>query len=186
VTLLSAPVQWPPDWSNGVESLMSETVARRNETAWVERTAPGAEADPEMTEANRKPEAVVADAASRDALRRQLDERERRAGERERVADQRDQIADQRDQIANERDRIADVREWQLAQAREPKPGDRPRRRREALKRERNALERAQAHVDRLIARLDRESAEGKRREAQVEHEIARRKLEGDNSGRTR
>ena len=67
-------------------------------------------------------------------LLRELDERERHADERDRVAGQRDRLADEPDQIADERQRIADVREYQLSQARAPRPGDIQRRRREMLR----------------------------------------------------
>lgn len=138
-----------------------------------------------MTEGNREPEAVAPNAAEREELRHQVDERERRADERDRVADERDRIADERDQIAHERDRIADVREWQLAEGRAPKPGDVPRWRREVIKRERQGLERALARVARRDAQLDRENAERKRTETEVEHETAQSKPTGDDFTRT-
>jgi hypothetical protein len=53
------------------------------------------------------------------------------------------------------------------------------------LKREREALERGLARVNRRDARLHRDTAERKRSEAEVEREIARSRLNGDNSSGT-
>ena len=138
-----------------------------------------------MTEGNRKPQAVAPDGASVARLLGYFEERARRAAERDRVADERDLIADERNQLAAERARIADVREWQLSQARAPRPGDEQRGHRDMLKRARHATERIRARIDRLEAALAREDAGSQRKEAAVEYRTARSKLERDTSDRT-
>ncbi len=98
-----------------------------------------------MTERDREPQASAPDAASVERVHGGLDERERRADERERAADERDRIADERDMIADERQRIADVRDYQLSQARAPRPGEIRPQRREMLKRARQLADRIRA-----------------------------------------
>jgi hypothetical protein len=133
-----------------------------------------------MTDGDREPEVSASNAASVERLRAYLDEGERRADERDQVADQRDLIAEGRDQIAAERARIADVREYQLSQARAPRPGEIHRQREEMLKRARQASDRGRARIDRLAAGLTREDADRQRNEADVAYETARSELEAD------
>ena len=125
-----------------------------------------------------EPEAAAADAAGVERLRGSLEFRSRCAGERDRVADQREVIADERELLADERDRIADVREWQLSQARAPRPADAQRQRRETLKRARQANGREGAWIDRVEAGFDREDADRARHAAKLEYETARAELE--------
>lgn len=132
-----------------------------------------------MTNGNREPEAVPPKAAT-ERLRGILDLRAHRADERDRMADEREAIADERDQLADERARVADVREWQLSQARAPRPDDVQRQRRESLMQARQANERDRARIDRLEAGLAREDADLSRQATKLEYETARKKLGHD------
>lgn len=125
-----------------------------------------------MTEERRELNAGV------ERLLQQLESRALRAEERDRVADERDATSDEREQLADERDRIADVREWQLSQARAPRPGDMRRRSGEMLKQARRANERERARIDRLEDGLARSDADEQRQAAELEYRMARHKLE--------